>query len=154
MTDFKLSSFLGYMFVKTSQKVPWSKRLGCNCNDGCQEANKVLFLRWIWGIPLHAGGKASSEGSTLTMKIQDRGHQKSKARVSVAPQKGLTSSKNVLKNIDREKACKWFSDSQFHFGHMHKIQGIYAKYFFWYLLFLVLLSHRLYTFRTFFCRME
>ena len=44
--------------------------------------------------PLHAGDKAGKRGIHPGFETQGRRHQKSKTGVSVAPQKGLASSKN------------------------------------------------------------
>ena len=43
--------------------------------------------------PLHIGKKYIGKGSTLALKTQGRHHQKSKTGLSVAPEKGLKSSK-------------------------------------------------------------
>ena len=46
---------------------------------------------------LHTGDKARKRGIHPGFETQGRRHQKSKTGVSVAPRKGLTSSKNFLK---------------------------------------------------------
>ena len=53
-------------------------------------------------MPLSSLNKAASSG----FETQGRHHQKSKTKVSVAPQKGLVSSKNFKKILIRNFSCK------------------------------------------------
>ena len=77
------------MLVNTSASM-WIKKalLPCWPPYGQQVSHK----RWIWG----SHRWESTQGIHPGFKIQGRCHQKSKTRVSVAPQEGLVSSKNVF----------------------------------------------------------
>ena len=67
------------------------KRLSCHVS--CQEASRC-HLKWIWGIHCVQARKYASQGIQPSFETQGRYHQKSKTGLSVAPQKGLMSSKN------------------------------------------------------------
>ena len=56
---------------------------------------QVLHQRWIWG----SHKWESMQGIYPGFEIQGRRHQKSKSGVSVVPQEGLMSSKNILKKL-------------------------------------------------------
>ena len=51
--------------------------------------------------PLHGGNKAYMEAIHTGFETQSKRHQEFKIRASVAPQKGLTSSKKVRKKSNR-----------------------------------------------------
>ena len=57
-------------------------------------SQQVSHQRWIWG----SHKQENMQGIHPGFETQGRHHQKSKTGVSVAPQKGLMSSKNFLKN--------------------------------------------------------
>ena len=67
------------------------------CHAGHQSAGVApeMYLR----NSLHASDKALKRGIHPGFETQERRHQKSKTGVSVAPQKGLMSSKKFLKKI-------------------------------------------------------
>ena len=56
-------------------------------------SQQVSHQRWIWGIHCAQVRKQASKGIHPGFKTPGRRHQKSKIGVSVAPQKGLMSSK-------------------------------------------------------------
>ena len=84
--------------------VSWSNPSILPLLHACRECNwlprgwQVLHQKWCWD-PLHAGVEADKQGIYPGFETQCRHHQKSKTGVSLAPQKGLVSSKNFFKKV-------------------------------------------------------
>ena len=69
----------------------WKRQVGCH--DCCQELGRCHTC--VTRVPLPSVNKAAHSG----FETQRRCHQKSKTGVSVAPQKGLMSSKKKKRNL-------------------------------------------------------
>ena len=83
------------------------------------KSQQMLHQRWIWGVHHVQVTKHVSEVVYPGFETLGRPHQKSKTGVSVAPQKGLMSSKKYLWKTYRQKM--WASSStasQIHDAHV------------------------------------
>ena len=72
----------------------WMKWFGCHADH--QEDNRG-HQKWIWEIRCAQAAKYANEGIHPGFETQGRYHQMSKTGASVAPQKGLISSKNFIR---------------------------------------------------------
>ena len=92
----------------------WIRRL--DCHDGCQEVKRCC-TRGESEESLHSCDKTRKWTIHSGIETQGRHHQKSKTRVSVALQKGLMSSKFLLKKI-RMQSSRMHTT---YFGGHHKM---------------------------------
>ena len=97
-----------------NNELPWMRMAGLPC--WLPRGQQVSYPRWVWGFHCTQVMKHASHRIHSGFVTQSRHHQKSKTGVSVAPQKGVMSSKKIFltktaefKRISNDVSCFWSS---------------------------------------------